>query len=62
MLTKNLDIQKGHVNGARGIVIGYEASIQGESYLLPTRFFLYDICVSLFIFRTALNQLPTNAF
>jgi hypothetical protein len=33
MLTKNLDVQKGFVNGARGIVVGFQKDNDGK-YLL----------------------------
>ena len=36
MLTKNLDVQKGFVNGARGIVVGFQKDNDGK-YLLFTQ-------------------------
>lgn len=35
MLTKNLDVSRGLVNGARGVVVSYENDVQGTpSYII----------------------------
>ena len=39
MLAKNLDVHKGLVNGARGVVTGFESGMQGKSGKLIVSFF-----------------------